>query len=124
MSRAERAKGARGQLAVRRLFEQYGWSIVATASTRRGEAGTCDFLAFRNGLTLAIECNHQSTLRLPLWRRQTIANAPAGTLPVLVYCDRAYWWAEAYEAGSWTRLSDSDWTTLAAAEFARDYGRE
>jgi hypothetical protein len=89
MSRAERAKGARGQLAVRRLFEQYGWSIVATSSTRRGEAGTCDFIAFRNGLTLAIEVQKSVDLTAAaVAAADDRERAYAGTLPVLVYCDR------------------------------------
>lgn len=126
MSAAERRKGARGQLAVRQLFEAHGWDVTATASTRRkgsngaraaGSApavdaprrpgiatpgrdsrpyssGTCDLLASRAGVTLAIEVKNQAVLRLPLWRRQTLANAPEGTVPVLVYRHRGEWVTE------------------------------
>lgn len=95
MSAAERRKGARGQLAVRRLLEHQGWTVTATASSRRrGETGTCDLLASRAGVVLAVEVKNQAVLRLPLWRRQTLANAPAGTVPVLMYRSGREWVTE------------------------------
>lgn len=114
MSASERRKGARGQLAVRRLFEAHGWAMTATASTRRGEAGTCDFLATRAGVTLAVEVKNQAVLRLPLWRRQTLAQAPGGTVPVLVYRFAGAWDATWHTPGR-------GWLTVPAAMFAETY---
>lgn len=104
MSAAERAKGARGQLAVRRLFEAHGWQVTATASSRRrAESGTPDLIATRAGVTLAVEVKNCKTLRLPAWRRQTLANAPEGTVPVLVYRYAGVWWSECANSGDWRR---------------------
>ena len=105
MSAAERRKGARGQLEVRRLFEAHGWQVTATASSRRrASSGTPDLIATRAGITLAVEVKNCKTLRLPAWRRQTLANAPEGTVPVLVYRYGRLWVAAWYEAGEWCEL--------------------
>lgn len=101
MSGRERAKGARGQLAVRRLFEAHGWTVTATG-TGLGSRGACDLIATRDGMTLAIEVKNCATLRLPAWRRQTVAFAPAGMLPVLVYKDgRGVWECEWFTESGW-----------------------
>lgn len=101
MSRAERDKGARGQRAVRQLFEAHGWSMVAgMTGHRRAQAGTPDFIATRAGVVLAVEVKNHAVLRLPAWRRQTLANAPEGTVPVLVYkAGRGEWIVNYYDAG-------------------------
>ena len=103
MSAAERAKGARGQLAVRRLFEAHGWQVTATASSRRrAESGTPDLIATRAGVTLAVEVKNCKTLRLPAWRRQTLANAPEGTVPVLAFKHSGRWNLAVYLHGTWS----------------------
>lgn len=114
MSRAERDKGQRGQRDVRRLFEAHGWTMTATSPTRRGAAGTCDFIATRAGVVLAVEVKNQAVLRLPLWRRQTEANAPTGCVPVLVYKHEHVWQSE------WRGAAN--WNSAVAVAFAQDFG--
>lgn len=114
MSAAERAKGARGQLAVRRIFEAHGWQVTATSSSRRrASSGTPDLIASLAGVTLAVEVKNCKTLRLPAWRRQTLANAPAGMVPVLVYRFDGEWLA------SWWHTRLLMWAECHAADFAR-----
>lgn len=76
--RRERAKGQRGEMAVRRLFERFGWTV-------RGLEGEGDHLTTRGNVLLHVECKDQAVLRLPTWIRQAEAEAPPGAVPIVVY---------------------------------------
>jgi hypothetical protein len=87
VSNRERAKGLRGERAVRELFTSHGWAW-------RGLEGEGDGLAFRRGAVLHVESKNQATLRLPLWIAQSTQEAPVGTTPVLVYNLGGNWRAD------------------------------
>lgn len=85
MSRRERDKGRAGEAEVRRLFEAAGFAV-------RGLERTGDHLAILDGVTLHLEVKRQEVLRLPLWSRQAIDDAPAGALPIVCYRQNARAW--------------------------------
>jgi hypothetical protein len=87
MSNRERAKGLRGERAVRELFTSCGWAW-------RGLEAEGDGLAFRRNSVLHVECKNQATLRLPLWVAQAESEAPSGTVPVIVYKLAGTWRAD------------------------------
>ena len=78
MSRSQRDKGRQAELEVRRIYEAHGFVV-------RGLEGTGDHLAVGHGLTIHSEVKRQEVLRLPLWTRQALAEAPDGTLPIVAY---------------------------------------
>ena len=78
MSRRERDKGRKAEAEVRAIYAEHGFTV-------RGLEGAGDHLAIGHGWTVHSEVKRQETLRLPLWTRQLLAEAPAGTLPVLAY---------------------------------------
>src|ERR1051326_943752 len=76
--RRSRRKGVDGERAVRVELERHGFIC-------RGLEGSGDWLAFRAAVVLHVEVKRHETLRLPLWARQCANEAPAGTLPTVVY---------------------------------------
>jgi len=85
VSRRERDKGLKGEAEVRRLLERYGFTV-------RGLEGGGDHLAVGFGLSLHVETKRQEVLRLPLWSRQALAEAPPGSLPLVAFRqNRAEW---------------------------------
>jgi hypothetical protein len=101
MGKAERAKGGRAERELAALWEAAGCSV-------RGLEGLGDHLIVvapvydpdesmfpRDVVTFHSEVKAQETLRLPLWRRQAVAEAPPGTIPVVFTKQRyAGWWAD------------------------------
>jgi hypothetical protein len=94
MGRSERAKGVRAERELAALWEAAGCLV-------RGLEGEGDHLIvlgghhYPNGVLLHSEVKAQETLRLPLWRRQAVAEAPPGTIPVVFTKQRfAGWWAD------------------------------
>lgn len=72
-----RAKGVRFERRVRQLYEEAGFAV-------RGLEGSGDHACFgRDGLVVASEAKNQERLKVPEWWRQTVADAPPGSLPVL-----------------------------------------
>lgn len=94
MSRASRAKGVRGEREVATIYEGHGLAV-------RGLEGAGDHLIVcAGGLVLHSETKRQEVLRIPLWLRQAIAEAPAGTVPVVHFRQNRDVWCVAL------RLSD------------------
>lgn len=86
MSRSERDKGRKAEREVANLLAALGWTV-------RGLEGSGDWLAIKDGRTLHVEVKRQEVLRLPLWTRQALAEAPAGTTPVVAFRQsRQPWW--------------------------------
>jgi len=88
MSNRSRAKGLRGERDVADLFVAAGWAT-------RGLEASGDWLAFRDGRTLAVECKrYAARARFPEWLAQAKAEAPPGVPPLLVTrADRGEWTA-------------------------------
>ncbi len=86
MSLRERAKGQRGELAVRRLFERAGWTV-------RGLEGSGDHLALRGIAVLHLESKNHAVLRIPAWLRQATAEAPPDVPAVVVFKCEGRWYA-------------------------------
>lgn len=78
--KAARRKGRQFQAQVAKLLAADGWHVQNVGS---GVTGT-DLIATRNGTTLYVETKHQERHKLPEWWRQTVANTPAGAVPLLV----------------------------------------
>jgi hypothetical protein len=74
-----RGKGVAYEREVAALFERYGFTV-------RGLEQEGDHLCFaRDGIVLAGECKRRERIALPEWWAQTIADAPAGAVPVLTF---------------------------------------
>lgn len=87
MATASRRKGLSGERQAADVFESAGWSC-------RGLESSGDWLAFRNGVTLAIEVKRQERLRIPEWLAQAEAETPPGVPPVVVFRqNRGAWYA-------------------------------
>lgn len=76
MPRKERDKGVRGEREVLERLRAFGFAV-------RGLEASGDHLAFRDGLVLHVETKRQEVARPWLWMEQAIAEAPAGTTPVV-----------------------------------------
>lgn len=75
--KAARAKGVRFERRVRQLFEDGGFTV-------RGLESGGDHACFgRDGLVVASEAKNQERLKVPEWWRQTVSDAPPGSVPVL-----------------------------------------
>jgi len=87
VSRSERAKGVRGEAEVAALLRLHGFEV-------RGLEGEGDHLALGHGVTLHVECKRQETCRPWLWAAQARAEAPLGTIPLVVMRrSRSPWYA-------------------------------
>jgi Holliday junction resolvase len=75
---SQRRKGVEGERQVRNVLVRHGWTV-------RGLEGSGDWIAIRFGVVLHVEVKRQEVLRLPLWTRQAIAEAPDGAVPVVAY---------------------------------------
>lgn len=90
MSRAERDKGARGELEVAEVFRRHGFDCDRTPNSGglriRGDLyGT---------VPAHLEVKRQEVLRLPLWLRQAADEAEPGALPVVAFRqNRGGWYA-------------------------------
>lgn len=79
MSKASRDKGLSGEREVRHEFEAAGFPV-------RGLEGLGDQLVVcPTGVTLHVEVKRAETLKLPAWTRQAETEAPAGTVPMVIY---------------------------------------
>ena len=79
MSKRERDKGLRGEREVRALVEQQGLAA-------RGLEGQGDHLVVcADALTLHLEVKRQERIEIAKWCRQAEADAPAGTVPIVVF---------------------------------------
>lgn len=79
MGKASRTKGVTGELELAAIWERAGFEV-------RGLEASGDHLVIcRNGLTIHQEGKRQERIKLPEWWEQTVAEAPAGTLPVLSF---------------------------------------
>ena len=79
MSISERRKGLRGQQEVQRLLRAAGFEL-------RKLGGEGDALATSpRGVRLHVETKRHERLRLPEWIAQAEAEAPGGTVPVVVF---------------------------------------
>lgn len=86
MSKRERDKGLLGEREVRHAFESAGFAV-------RGLNGQGDKLAFLPGRSpLHLEVKRQERLVIPAWARQAEAEAPEGTVPVVIYRRSAEPW--------------------------------
>jgi Holliday junction resolvase len=78
VSRAERAKGVRGEREVRELLERHAFEV-------RGLEASGDYLAIHPGVTLHVETKRQEVARPWLWWEQASTEAPAGTTPIVAF---------------------------------------
>lgn len=78
MGKRERRKGVAAEAEVRTDFGKAGF-------TCRGLESGGDWLAFGRGHVLAVEVKRQEVLRLPLWTRQAVADAPPETTPIVCF---------------------------------------
>lgn len=91
MSRRERDKGRKAEAEVAAIYQSHGFAV-------RGLEGVGDHLAVGHGLVIHSEVKRQEVLRLPLWTRQALAEAPADALPIVAYRrNRSPWRAVAPE---------------------------
>jgi hypothetical protein len=89
MSGRERRKGLVGEREVAAIYTAAGWEL-------RGLEGSGDWLAFAHGTTQHVEVKRQEVARPWLGQEQALAEAPAGTLPVVVFRrSRSEWWTMA-----------------------------
>lgn len=88
MSNSERRKGLVGEREVAEILRSYGFAV-------RGLESSGDWLALGHGVTLHVESKRQEVARPWAWGAQAIAEAPAGTLPVVAFRrSRSPWWAQ------------------------------
>lgn len=82
MSRAERDKGARGEREVAAIFRAAGFDCDRTPNS--GALRIAGDL-YGDALPLHVEAKNQRVLRIPLWLRQTLAEAPPDLFPLLAF---------------------------------------
>lgn len=81
MSRTERDKGARGEREVAAIFRAAGFDCDRTPNS-----GALRIAGDLYGeLPAHVEAKNQRVLRVPLWLRQTLAEAPPAVLPLLAF---------------------------------------
>lgn len=74
-----RAKGNAFERKIADLFTAAGFGV-------RGLEGQGDHLIVcKGGLVISSECKRRERVALPTWWRQTVADAPAGTVPLLTF---------------------------------------
>lgn len=84
MGNAQRQKGLAAERQVFQVLVHHGFTV-------RGLESAGDWLAFLPAhgelpaLTLHVEVKRHEVLRLPLWTRQAVAEAPLGVLPVVIF---------------------------------------
>lgn len=84
--KGRRDKGIRGEAEARKVLEAAGFAV-------RGLEGMGDHLAIKthhegeriDTIVFHVEVKRQETLRVDFWHQQAIAEAPDGTIPLLVY---------------------------------------
>lgn len=96
MSRMQRDKGRRAEAEVAAIYTRHGYAV-------RGLEGRGDHLAVRHGLVIHSEVKRQEVLRLPLWSRQALAEAPEGAIPVVAF-----------------RRNHERWSAIAPAELVEE----
>jgi hypothetical protein len=91
-----RGKGIAGEREVANVWKDHGLEV-------RGLEGEGDHLAIvkgrtdgdaalERGMTIHSEVKRQERLKLPEWWRQTVSEAPAGTVPVLSFRQNGTEW--------------------------------
>lgn len=78
--KAPRARGRRWQTQVRQWLETREWPLHERPAGMDGD----DLAVYVNGLALSIECKDQARLDLAGWVTQAVAQAPAGSVPVVI----------------------------------------
>lgn len=73
---------AKGRSFEREVADAY---TAAGFDVRGLEAGGDHFAVCLDGLVIASECKRQERLKIPEWWRQTVADAPVGSTPVLTF---------------------------------------
>lgn len=87
MSRAERAKGVRGEREVLDLYTRHGFTV-------RGLEASGDHLAFGYGLVHHVETKRQEIARPWAWLEQAESETPPGALTVVAFRrSRSPWYA-------------------------------
>lgn len=81
MSKSERRKGTSGELEVARIFQAAGFDCNRTPNSG-GLRITGDLYG---DVPAHVEVKRQERLQLPAWLRQAATEAPAGSLPVVVF---------------------------------------
>lgn len=88
MSVHSRNKGVRGEREVAKVFTDAGLEV-------RGLEGLGDHLIVAAGnVTLHSEVKRQERVRIPEWIAQAVSEAPAGTIPTVIFRqNRGRWYA-------------------------------
>lgn len=100
MSRRERDKGARGEREVATILRGHGLEVDRTPNS-----GGLHIAGDLTGLAgYHLEVKRQETLRLPLWVRQAVEEAPEGAAPVVVYRQSGEPWRVVLELDTFAAL--------------------
>lgn len=100
MSRRERDKGARGEREVATVLRGYGLEVDRTPNS-----GGLHIPGDVTGLEgFHLEIKRQETLRLPLWVRQAVEEAPEASEPVVVYRQSGEPWRVVLTLEAFARL--------------------